>query len=99
MPFTIASTPGKLILTLEGAVTIRQAHSLAAGLAESLDEATPVAVDTVDLEDIDTCVLQVLCSLKKSVPALVFDNPSEAFAGAVDRCGLRRELLGAREGV
>ena len=58
----------------------------------------PVVVDTGGLEDIDTCILQMLCSLRKTVPALSFDNPSEAFIGAVDRCGLRRELLSAREG-
>ena len=62
-----------------------------------LEDRTPVAVDTGGLEDIDTCILQLLCSLRKTVPALSFDNPSEAFVSAVDRCGLRRELLGARE--
>jgi hypothetical protein len=51
------------------------------------------------LEDIDTCVLQVLYSLRRTVPALAFDNPSTAFIAALDRCGLRRELLGAREGL
>jgi hypothetical protein len=54
-------------------------------------------VDTGSLEDIDTCILQLLCSLRKTVPAFSFDNPSEVFIGAVDRCGLRRELLGGRE--
>jgi hypothetical protein len=49
------------------------------------------------LEDIDTCILQLLYSLRQTVPALSFDKPSEAFIAAVDRCGMRRELLGARE--
>ena len=99
MPFSIASTQGRQILKLEGAVTIRHAQDLAAKLGESLEDGTPVGVDTGGLEDIDTCILQLLCSLRKTVPALSFDNPSEAFIGAVDRCGLRRELLSAREGL
>src|SRR5450432_2069751 len=97
MPFSIVSTQGRQILKLEGAVTIRHAHDLAAKLGECLEDGTPVGVDTGGLEDIDTCILQLLYSLRKTVPALSFDNPSEAFTGAVDRCGLRRELLGARE--
>ena len=99
MPFSIASTPGRLVLTLEGAVTIRQARDLAARLGESLEDGTPVGVDTGGLEDVDTSILQLLCSLRKTVPELSFDRPSEAFLGAADRCGLRRELLGAREGL
>jgi anti-anti-sigma regulatory factor len=98
MPFSIAGTPGRQILKLEGAVTIRHAQDLAARLAESLEDATPLGVDTGGLEDIDTCILQLLSSLRKTVPTLSFDNPSEAFIRAVDRCGLRRELLTAREG-
>jgi anti-anti-sigma regulatory factor len=91
--------PGRQILKLEGAVTIRNAQDLAAKLGEDLEDGTPVGVDTLDLEDIDTCILQLLCALRKTVPALSFDNPSDAFISAVDRCGLRRELLGAREGL
>lgn len=106
MPFSIASTPGRQILKLEGAVTIRQAQELATRLAEELyapedaanpEDGIPVGVDTEGLEDIDTCILQLLCSVRKTVPALSFDNPSDAFIGALDRCSLRRELLGARE--
>jgi anti-anti-sigma regulatory factor len=99
VPFSIANMPGRQILKLEGAVTIRNAQDLAAKLGEDLEDGTPVGVDTLDLEDIDTCILQLLCALRKTVPALSFDNPSDAFISAVDRCGLRRELLGAREGL
>jgi anti-anti-sigma regulatory factor len=99
VPFSIANIQGRQILKLEGAVTIRNGQDLAAKLAEDLEDGTPVGVDTQDLEDIDTCILQLLCSLRKTVPALSFDNPSDAFISAVDRCGLRRELLGAREGL
>jgi anti-anti-sigma regulatory factor len=99
VPFSITSTQGRLVLELEGAVTIRDAQDLAARLGEGLGDGVPVDVDTEGLADIDTCILQLLYSLRKTVPALSFDNPSEAFTAAVDRCGLRRELLSAREGL
>ena len=98
MPFSIDNKQGRHILRLEGAVTIRHAQELAAKLGGSLESGTPIRVDTRGLEDIDTCILQLLCSLRKAVPALIFDNPSEIFSASVDRCGLRRELLGAGEG-
>jgi anti-anti-sigma regulatory factor len=97
MPFSVATMRGRQVLELRGAVTIRHAQELAANLVESLEDGMPVGVDTAGLEDIDTCILQLLYSLRKTAPALSFDNPSEVFIGAVDRCGLRRELLGARE--
>ena len=75
------------------------APDLAAKLGEGLEDGAPVEVDTSGLEDIDTCILQLLSSLRKIVPVLSFDNPSETFISAVDRRGLRRELLNAREGL
>jgi anti-anti-sigma regulatory factor len=97
MAFSIAGAEGKQILKLEGAVTIRHAQDLAAKLHENLQDGLPLVVDTAGLEDIDTCILQLLYSLFKTVPALEFDNPPDAFLNAVDRCGLRRDLLGGRE--
>ena len=97
MPFSIANEQGRLLLKLEGEVTIRHALDLAARLEESLEDGRPVGVDTGGLDYIDTCILQLLCSLRNAVPVLSFDNPSDTFLSAVDRCGLRRELL-AREG-
>jgi anti-anti-sigma regulatory factor len=99
MPFSISNKQGGQSLKLEGAVTIRQAQELAAQLADGLEDGMPVTVDTGGLEDIDTCILQLLYSLRRSVIALSFDSPSEAFIGAVDRCGLRRELLGPLGGL
>jgi anti-anti-sigma regulatory factor len=96
MAFSIVNRPGGQILKLEGSITIRHAQDLAARLGEGLEEGAPVGVDTADLEDIDTCILQMLYSLSKTVPLLSFDAPSEAFLTAADRCGLRRQLLGAR---
>ncbi len=99
MPFSIDTAQDRQILKLEGSLTIRNAQDLAAMLGEELKDGTSVGVDTAGLEDIDTCILQLLCSLRKTVPALSFDEPSEGFMCAVDRGGLRRELLGAREPV
>jgi anti-anti-sigma regulatory factor len=99
MPFAIASEPGRLVLKLEGAITIRDAQDLAAKLVESLEDGTPIEVDTERLEDIDTCILQLLYSARKTFPSLTFIDPSDAFISAVDRCGLRRELLRTREGL
>jgi len=98
MPFSILENEGRQVLKLEGAVTIRQARELAAELGESLEGGKPLAVDTAALRDVDTCILQLLCSLRKTVPAISFPNPSEALLAALDRCGLRRELPMAREG-
>jgi anti-anti-sigma regulatory factor len=98
VPFSVANRQGRQVLRLEGAVTIRHAQDLAAMLGE-LEDDTSVGIDTGDLEDIDTCILQMLCSLRRTVRALSFNSPSDAFIAAVDRCGLRRELLSAREGL
>jgi hypothetical protein len=99
VPFSITSEEGRQILTLEAAVTVRDAQDLAAKLGEVLEYGTRVDVNTGGLEDIDTCILQLLCSLRKSVPVLSFDNPSEAFNVEVDRRGLRRDLFSAPEGL
>ena len=99
MPFSIANEQGRYFLNLEGSVTVQHAHDLASKLSEIIEGETPVSVSTADLEDIDTCILQLLYSLRKTVTALSFDNPSESFIVAVDRCGLRRELLSVREGA
>ncbi len=96
MPFSINTTQGRQILKLFGTVTVRHAQEVAAGLGEALEDGPPVEVETGQLEDIHTCILQLLCSLRKTA-ALSFDDPSKVFIGAVERCGLRRELLGARE--
>ena len=98
MPFSIVNEQGKQFLNLEGSVTVQHAHDLAAQLGETLEDGKPVSVGTTGLEDIDTCILQLLYSLRKTVPGVSFDNPSESFINAVDRCGLRRELLNIREG-
>ncbi len=97
MAFSMTREEGRQILTLEGSVTVRDARNLAAAVTESYEEGTPLAVETGKLEDIDTCILQYLCSLRKTVDELSFENPPEAFLNALDRRQLRHFLLGARE--
>ena len=97
MPFSLTNTQGGLTVTLEGALTIRHAQELAARLREDLKDGMAVEVKSGGVEDIDTSVLQILCSLRKTAPSFTCDSPSEAFTGAVERCSLKRELLGTRE--
>jgi anti-anti-sigma regulatory factor len=99
MPFSIVDQAGRLILKVEGAITIRHAQECATTLADDFEDAMPAGIDTAGLTDIDTCILQLLYSLRRSFPALQFENPSEVFVSAVDRCGMRRELLSAQEGL
>jgi anti-anti-sigma regulatory factor len=99
MPFSMVEKEGRQILKIEGAVTIRDARELAGKLSEGLVEGAPLEVDTAALQDVDTCILQLLLSLRRTVPALSFRDPSDAFLGAVDRCGMRRELPVSREGL
>ena len=96
MAFSMVQQEGRLTLKLEGAVNIRHAQALADQLRK-VEDGDAVWLDTESLEDIDTSVLQLLCSLKKTVRAVSFDRVSDVFVSAVDRCGLRRELLSARE--
>jgi anti-anti-sigma regulatory factor len=97
MPFSMTTKEGKQILNLQGSVTIRDAQKLAAMVGGSLDENAPVEVDTSELTDIDTCILQYFCSLGKVVPELTFANPPGVLLSALDRSQLRRTLLGAPE--
>jgi anti-anti-sigma regulatory factor len=99
MPFSLVSEAGGRMLKLEGVITIRHAQEFADKLADDAEEGLPVGVNTQDLTDIDTCILQLLYSLRRTNPALHFDNPSRIFMDAVDRCGLRRELLSGQEGL
>ena len=93
MPFEIQTTTEGLILRLSGGVTYDMPPSSRKRLASSLTSGIPVVVRTRELDDIDTSILQMLVSLRKTTPAFVLENPSEAFVNAVDRCALRRELL------
>ena len=100
MPFTIHTTGQNIVLDLAGGVTARDVGELATQLAASLTAAANIVVSTGELDDIDTSVLQMLVSLRKTVNSLLIEHPSEAFVSAVDRCSLRREFLaGSRDVV
>jgi hypothetical protein len=93
VPFAIQITDEGLLLELTGCVTVRHARELGKELASSLVNGTGVTVKARDLEDIDTSILQILVSLRKTATTFVLQDFSDAFGGAVDRCALRRELL------
>ena len=93
MPYTIQTKDNTLALELTAGVTARDVGEICAHLAPSLKSEITVVVQTRELEDIDTSVLQMLVSLRKTVTVLLFENPSDAFVNAVERCALRRELL------
>ena len=63
---------GRQTLKLEGSVTIRHARALFTLVAESLQDGEPLAVETGELEDVDTSILQLLCSLRRTVSAVTF---------------------------
>lgn len=93
MPFEIQTSDDGLLLELTGGVTVRYASELGTGLTSALTTGKTVTVKAGKLDDIDTSILQILVSLRKTAATFVLREYSEAFAGAVDRCGLRRELL------
>lgn len=99
MPFTIQTTGQDIELELAGGVTARDVGELAARLASSLTAAARVVVRTGELSDIDTSVLQLLVSLRKTVTSCLVEDPGEAFVNAVDRCSLRRELLAGSKDI
>lgn len=92
-PFSIVHSPDGIVLRLEGAVDIRSARDLAASLNECREACARVVVDTASLTEVDTPILQLLCSLRKSVRELTFSDPSDAFLGMLDRRGMRRALF------
>lgn len=98
MPFEIRVTEDGLLLELTGCVTVRDAQELAKSLTSSLVNGSGVTVKAGDLEDIDTSILQMLVSLRKTATSFVLQEFSESFAGAVERCALRRDILpGAKD--
>src|SRR5689334_8963335 len=93
MAFAIQESTDRVVLHLSGGVTARDVGALASGLAPHLRTGTAVLLHTGDLEDIDTSVLQLLISLRKTA-VLMVENPSDVLVAAADRCSLRGELLG-----
>jgi len=98
MPYQIEKTERGLTLELNGSVTVRHAAEFAKCVASSLTSGAEVIVQTGELEDIDTSILQMLISLRKTAGSFVLAKPSEAFLDALDRCALRRDFV-SREGL
>ena len=96
---SLSKGDGKQILTLAGMVTIQDAEEVSAQLRNDLAVGDPIEVHTGDLEQIDTCMLQLLCSLRNTVTSLSFHKPSEALLRALDRRAMRRDLMGAQESL
>ena len=100
MPYTIQEDGDRLVLELTGGVTARDVGEMATSVGSCLKAGAAVVVRTRGLEDIDTSVLQMLISTYKTTGTVVFEEPSEVLVNAVERCSLRRELLGgSREAV
>jgi ABC-type transporter Mla MlaB component len=98
MPYSLHSTEEGLILELTGGLTARHVADLAGSLGSCVSSGSNVSVRASDVADVDTSILQLLVSLRKTSAAFAIDEPSDAFINAVDRCALRRELLsGVRE--
>jgi ABC-type transporter Mla MlaB component len=95
MPYHIEKTGRGITLDLKGGVTVRHAAELGKCVASSLTSGAEVIVQTQELVDIDTSILQMLLSLRKTAGSFVLDDPSQGFLDAMDRCALRREFLGA----
>jgi anti-anti-sigma regulatory factor len=94
MPYAIRQEGTSIVLELAGEVTARDVAQLAKDVGSVLKTQSTVLVRAGAVEDVDTSVLQMLVSLRKTTPAFTVEDCSPAFDGAVDRCGLRRELLG-----
>jgi len=98
MPFTIHSSEAGVHLDLDGEVTIRHARELATQIAPVLEGVRTLTVGAAGVRVIDTCILQLLCSLRLTVSRFSIENPSQEFLASMDRCALRREvMIGNRE--
>jgi anti-anti-sigma regulatory factor len=96
--YRVTQERGRLVVELEGGITARHAGELAKTVAATFSSGAAVTVRAREVEDIDTCVLQLLLSLRKTAPSFQVEDPSDAFRNAVERCALGRELLaGAKE--
>jgi ABC-type transporter Mla MlaB component len=92
MPYEIHNADKGVILELTGGVTARVAGELAKQIASSLTSADTIVVHAREVDDIDTSILQILVSLRKTVAGFELQEPSDAFLSSLDRCALRREL-------
>lgn len=93
MAYRVQQENGSLIVELQGGITARHAGELAKAVAATFSSGARVTIRAREVEDIDTCTLQLLISLRKTAPSFVVEDPSEVFRTAAERCALGRELL------
>jgi len=99
VPYSISRAQGVQVLNLEGEICIRHVRDLAALLIKEMDAGMRVEIHTRGLQRVDTAVLQLLCSVRRTATELTAPNPNEVFVAAVNRCGLRRQLLCGKEDI
>jgi hypothetical protein len=82
-------------LRLHGEVTVRDARALAADLAQAAGQQAAVQVESAELEQLDTAVLQVLCALARSGVEVSYPDGAPAIAAAAARRGIPLVALGS----
>jgi anti-anti-sigma regulatory factor len=93
MAYRVEQEGGSLVLALQGGITARDAGEFAKAVAESFSSGSAVIVRAREVEDIDTCALQLLVSVQKTAGSFRVEHASEAFRNATERCALGTELL------
>ena len=73
-------------------ITIAQAAELHAALLPIALQDKPIAIEAGAVTTIHTSIIQVLLSLKQSVPYFTLRSVSAPFASAVNRLGLEASL-------
>jgi anti-anti-sigma regulatory factor len=92
MPHEIQTEAGRVTIALSGDVTIGEAHSIAECVSAAIVDADSVELRAGGVREIDTCVLQLLVSLRNTVSEFHIAVASDELRGMVERCGLTREL-------
>jgi len=95
MAYFVGHEGGSLIVELRGGITARDVGELAKAVSAALSATSAVTIRARDVDDIDTCALQLLVSLQKTVASFRVEEPSDAFRNAAGRCALGRELAAA----
>ena len=96
MSFQIRQYENENALILSGAITVDQAADLHAALLPLALEARPIAVEADTVTSVHTSILQMLLSLKQSVPQFDLRAVSPAFTDAMARLGLNSLLASSK---
>ncbi len=99
MAFQISEQENENVLVLSDDVGVPQAAELHGALLPIALSSKPIVVEAQAVTSIHTSILQMLISLKQSVPRLSVRSASPAFASAVDRLGLKARLTSMPSGL